>query len=206
VVQALSLLAEFLKAVDGRSVELPHGPQTEDRPKHDPQDPDAAYRLAGAVMAGDYRHPSDVNEAFRLFQYSAAQGHVEAKFQLASLYWFGAGTPKDVNRACQLYLDLAKTGHAEGTDAAGVCHERGYGVPLDQQRAIELYKEAASKGSWKSALKLSKIFCLGLLGVAKDESVGSQWDARAGALMPEDSLIEGATRSGACPPRVDVQW
>ena len=88
----------------------------------------------------------DVNEAARLTQLSAAQGHGHAEVNLGTMYLNGHGVKQSDTEATRLYRKGAAKGIPQGLESLAVCHAEGRGVPQSQDEAMRLMRAAAEIG------------------------------------------------------------
>lgn len=101
-----------------------------------------------------YYHGRGVKEdelaAVYLWKKSADQGNIEAMFQLANAYTFGAQAIKSVAdpelEAAQMYFNAANAGHAEAQYSLGMMFLVGKGVVKDRGEALRWIQMAAAQG------------------------------------------------------------
>lgn len=139
-------LADALRALDsGR-----HGQAAQMlRPLADGGSALAQYRL-GAMFYNGQGVPEDEKQAIFWWKKAAAQGYVEAMFQLGSAYLFGTQTAKFVpdpdREAATWYFQAASAGHAEAQYHLGLLFLAGKGVIENRQEAARWMKKAAAQG------------------------------------------------------------
>ncbi|KWV92421.1 sporulation protein [Erythrobacter sp. YT30] len=102
----------------------------------------AAPALADVKAGVDAWSAGDYTRAVAEWREPAAQGDVDAMFNLAQAYRLGRGVPTDIDKARDLYLQAAQRGHIKAAD--------NYGLLLFQQgeqdKAMPLIEAAAGRG------------------------------------------------------------
>lgn len=94
-----------------------------------------------ALLDGNYA------EAYCRWKPIAAQGDVDAQYNLAWLYANGNGMTVDVGKALYWWEKAAETGHADAEFAMGLAYTTGEGIKRDMQAAIAWFIKAAQHGS-----------------------------------------------------------
>jgi hypothetical protein len=92
----------------------------------------------------------DLAEAARWYERAAAQGQVEAQFNLGVLHEEGAGVAQSHVRAAYWYRLAAYRGHAKAQFNLAILYASGRGVPLDGVNAYAWYDAAAGNGNAKA--------------------------------------------------------
>jgi uncharacterized protein len=120
----------------------------------------AQYRL-GMMYYNGQGVPEDEKQALYWWKKAAAQGYVEAMFQLGSAYLFGSNTAKFVpdpdREAAIWYFQAASAGHAEAQYHLGLLFLAGKGVFENHQEAARWMKKAAAQGHPEAKKALSSI-------------------------------------------------
>jgi TPR repeat protein len=110
---------------------------------------DAQYHLGLLHYAGKGVAENE-RRAVELLKSSAAQGNVNAMYQLGNAFTFGNETPRLVAdadvEAAQWYYKAAKLGHADAQYSLGLLFMAGKGVEKDQKEATYWMQEAAKHG------------------------------------------------------------
>ncbi|NNE84257.1 MAG: sel1 repeat family protein, partial [Alphaproteobacteria bacterium] len=127
-----------------------------------------------AARAGDFA------AAVAQWRPLAANGHVEAQFNIGAIYEEGLGVPKDPSEAAGWYGLAASQGHAQAQYNMGVLYADGRGVPRDDARAAEWWRKAADQDHGKAQYNLGIFYQLGR-GLRKDLSKAQFWFDRAAA-------------------------
>jgi hypothetical protein len=111
--------------------------------------PLAQYRL-GMMYYNGQGVPEDEKQAIYWWKKAAAQGYVEAMFELGSAYLFGSQTAKFVpdpdREAATWYFQAASGGHAEAQYHLGLLFLAGKGVIDNRQEATRWMRKAAMQG------------------------------------------------------------
>jgi len=102
------------------------------------------FYLGRAYDQGLYGLKRDKDEAFRLYQESAAQGYFKAQNNLAQCYEHGSGTAQDPAKAKELYAEASKAPNTLGFPEENLAFlELADG---NKEQAIDWFQKAASKG------------------------------------------------------------
>lgn len=122
--------------------------------------PLAQYRL-GMMYYNGQGVPEDEKQSIYWWKKAAAQGYVEAMFQLGSAYLFGSQTAKFVpdpdREAATWYFQAASAGHGEAQYHLGLLFLAGKGVIENRQEAARWMRKAASQGHPEAKKALSSI-------------------------------------------------
>lgn len=121
--------------------------------------PRAITALAMAHISGDGVQ-KDPARALELLK-SAADKHVEARFQLGLCYLLGRGVPIDAATAAEHLLKAAERKHPDATYNYGALLYNGNGVAQDRKAAFEFYTAAADLGSASGQFRLAHAHTLG---------------------------------------------
>lgn len=120
----------------------------------------AQYRL-GMMYYNGQGVPEDEKQAIYWWKKAAAQGYVEAMFQLGSAYLFGSQTAKFVpdpdREAATWYFQAASAGHAEAQYHLGLLFLAGKGVIDNRQEAARWMRKAAAQGHPEAKKALASI-------------------------------------------------
>lgn len=120
----------------------------------------AQYRL-GMMYYNGQGVPEDEKQAIYWWKKAAAQGYVEAMFQLGSAYLFGSQAAKFVpdpdREAATWYFQAASAGHAEAQYHLGLLFLAGKGVVDNRQEAARWMRKAAAQGHPEAKKALSSI-------------------------------------------------
>ena len=90
------------------------------------------------------------NEAYTLFNQSAAAGSADGMFNLASVYLTGTGVGQNFQRAFMWFTEALRRGHTPAGYALAVMHLNGIGTIRDCTVAVQLLKEVAERGEFVS--------------------------------------------------------
>ena len=123
-------------------------------------DPLAQYHL-GMMSYYGQGVPEDEKLAIQWWKKAAAQGYVEAMFQLGSAYLFGSQAAKLVpnpdREAATWYFQAASAGHAEAQYHLGLLFLAGKGVIDNRKEAARWMKKAAMQGHVEAQKALASI-------------------------------------------------
>lgn len=120
----------------------------------------AQYRL-GMLYYHGQGVAEDEKMAIYWWKKAAAQGNVEAMFQLGSAFLFGSQTAKFVpdpdREAAMWYFQAASAGHAEAQYHLGLLFLAGKGVVENRQESTRWMQKAAAQGHIEAKKALPKI-------------------------------------------------
>lgn len=116
--------------------------------------------------------------AKRLLQ-AAAQGDVDAQYQLGHLYRRGLGVTKSTTEAQKWYLSAADQGHDEALLHLGDLHWLGLIDRADKAEAVKWYHQAAEKGNADAQHRLGVMNKFRQLEYANDEMALKWWQHAA---------------------------
>jgi TPR repeat protein len=144
-------------------------------------------RARNAYEGGDYPL------AIQRFEALAKDGHTQAQYDLAQIYFQGIGTEKDGQRGWYWLLSSAGGGNTAAMVQLGALFESGVGADRDYASAAQWYMRAARLGHAVGAFNLALMFMKGI-GVPKDEVAALAWfrfSAKGGCVAargPADEL------------------
>jgi len=109
--------------------------------------PTAQYRLAMTLLDAPEEDLRDPAGARAWFRKAAAQGHIDAQFELGMLFARGDGVPQSYHRAAEWLRLAAGLGrHREAQFRLGDMYFHGRGVPHDYSAALGWFLKAAERG------------------------------------------------------------
>ena len=91
--------------------------------------------------------PQNHNNAFKLFESAASQGHASAQYQLAMAYANGQGVTKNTAAAVEWYEKAARQGLTIAQRSLGNAYLNGDGVPPNRPLAFAWYSLLADQGN-----------------------------------------------------------
>jgi hypothetical protein len=95
----------------------------------------------------------DYDEAIRLWQEAADEGHVGAMYMLGEAYLIGLGVEPDHEEAFKWYMEAANKGDARAMYMLGDAFEYGW-YEKDEEEALKWYRKAADKGDARAKKRL----------------------------------------------------
>lgn len=146
----------------------------------------AQLAVAGHLQYG-IGTPPDAAEAFKWAEKAAKAGYAPAQEMLATMYAEGQGIGRNEGEAFCWHSAAASQGLASAIQSVASCYEEGVGIPQNDELALKHYREAARRGHWLAHSKLSQIYGLGLLGVARNETKAREHERMARELAPTNS-------------------
>ena len=139
-------LADALKAYDSGDYRKS---ATLLRPLADRGDSVAQLKL-GLLYYYGYGVPEDEGKALEWLKKSAAQGNLDAMYQIGNILTFGVEAAKlsaDADaEAARWYFDAARAGHRDAQYALGLMFLAGKGVVQSQEEGIAWIRRAAALG------------------------------------------------------------
>ena len=130
--------------------------------------PDAHY-LTG-LLIGDGVLPGSTDRALSHFRFAAGKGHVDAQFDLGSIYYNGIdGRHPDYGRASEWWARAAKSGDVRAQFAYGTLLLYGRGVDQNQGVGYALVNISAAQG-YHDAITLREQLIAGLDGSLLEEA------------------------------------
>jgi TPR repeat protein len=156
------------------------------RPLADAGSPDAQYHLASIAFTES--EAVSGREAHRLLESAAAQGHMQATYELATFPEFrneGFVSPLTDPEREALLLRVAGMGHTQAQYDLGA----GFAAagPADLPQAISWYKRAAQDGHAEAQFNLAFMLLNGE-GCTADKAAAIRWLQAAAAQKHEQSI------------------
>jgi TPR repeat protein len=134
----------------------------------------------GTVWAGPLEDATaaykrgDYVTALKIIQPLAAQGNVEAQYNLGALYANGAGVPQDYTTSRQWYEKAAAQGLAAAQHNLGLLYQNGNGVPQDYAKARQWWEKASAQGLAAAQNNLGMLYRDGQ-GVPQNDMRAYMW-------------------------------
>lgn len=91
--------------------------------------------------------PEELPAALRACQQAAAEGDVQAAYELGEFHYNGRLAPRDLAKALHWFEQASLNGHALAQHRLGVMFFRGEGVPANNVQAYIVLKMAAVNGA-----------------------------------------------------------
>jgi TPR repeat protein len=118
--------------------------------------------------------PIDAEKSFHFYERAAAAGYIQAKANLAYMYFNGEGTTKDYERALQLNTEAAEAGIAQAQYALGYTYATGLGATVDAVLAEKYFLAAAEQGFVPAQQALITFYSNGKL-VPENPALAALW-------------------------------
>ncbi|MBR9829758.1 MAG: sel1 repeat family protein [Oceanospirillales bacterium] len=145
------------------------------------QDPDA-LNLQGQMYENGWGVEQDAEQARRLYEQGARQGHLESVNSLRALK----------NKAYKVEFDrllpLAEQNDGSAQNRIGEMYEFGYGVTRNNDAAIEWYRKAAEQNIVAAWHNLGRCYNFGT-GVTQDYAEAESWYRKAAEQGYQDSMF-----------------
>ena len=112
------------------------------------QEPEAIFLLAEMNFFGNYTHPRNYTEAFRLyFELASLNGNISAQHMLGFMYSTGLGgaVERDQAKALMYHTFAAIGGSTKSQMTTAHRHHTGIGTPRNCNEAARWYKKVADK-------------------------------------------------------------
>jgi TPR repeat protein len=140
-----------------------------------------AQRRMGIIYASGKGVPADYSEAEKWFQKAAAQGDLDAIWNIGFIHHRGRGNfQKDFLEGEKWYLRAAERGHLTSQNALALAYFSGDGVERDYSVAAKWYLRAANQGNSIAQLMLGMMYENGQ-GVPQDRVLAYKWQNIAAA-------------------------
>lgn len=123
-------------------------------------------RFADLKIGKHYRQKIK-NQGVVWYLQAAEQGHVQAQFELASMYEHDPDIEEDMGQAVKWYLKAAEQGHVSAQSTLGYFYETGTGVEKNFEEAVMWCQKAVDKGDNESRELLGFMYAAGE-GVKQD--------------------------------------
>lgn len=133
--------------------------------------------------------------AYKEWLPAAENGHVEAQFGIAMLYFKGQGVALDLAEAARWFAAAAEQGSMRARTQLGGMYARGEGVEADWTRAIAWWHKAAAQGSERAQYQLGLVYEHGS-GIARDLDAAKRWYGEAAAQGYEPARYQIAKLKG----------
>ncbi len=106
-----------------------------------------------SIYQNRYNSPEQDSAYFLSYSAKAAGGDTNAVYQLANMYWQGAGVKQDKAKALQLYLNGAAKSHVPSIVNTAIVYKKSFessGNSSDKEKAVSWYKKAVTLNSdWR---------------------------------------------------------
>ena len=111
------------------------------------------------TLAQSYEHAGNCQKALKYYKRSADHGFIEAKYNLARLYYFKDLPCSSVNEesAVRLALEPAARGMPQAQYLLGNAYYYGHGVPQDKKRGIVWMQLASDGGNTAAKVFLANL-------------------------------------------------
>ncbi len=153
----------------------------------------AASTSAGAAS------PRDPAKAIGWYQQAAAQGNVNAMYNLAVLLSQSAGGAEDQAKALQWFRAAADYGVRDSQYNLGVIYARGLGTPQDLVEAYKWFATAAAQGDGDAATRRDQLGqALTSDEIARAEAAARAWHAMV-PVAEANSVMRARPTAGTSP-------
>ena len=160
--------------------------------------PNAQYQL-GYLYENGIEVVADTNTANKWYKkalegYSnaAAKGDVKSLYELAEMYYVGAGVESDYKKAFDLYHTAAEKGYADAKYKLGEIYKYGYGVKQNFNKsekwyvaAAEDFQKEAGNGNLKRQCELADMY------ICSDYDNGLEQDVYKAYELYKDAADKG---------------
>ncbi len=155
----------------------------------------AQFALADMARAGEARIAVPVVDLLRT---AAAQGHLDAQYELGRALEDGDLLPPDDTAAANWYINAANEGHAEAQYRLARLYGEGRGVGQDFDAALRWFTAAADQGLAPAATDIGVLYQLGW-GVPRNLDTARHWYEKAAAKGDSRALRNLANLNPARP-------
>jgi TPR repeat protein len=138
-------------------------------------DAEAQFQLARLFESDpESISPITIAESIQLYHKAAAQGHIEAQYELGCYYAHSKFMQPEMNEAFGWFEQAANKGHAKAQYELGKCYAAGDGVERDQVIALDWYRRAAKQRHEAAEYQIGCCYVNGQ-GVTKDLVNAQTW-------------------------------
>lgn len=134
----------------GRANEQTSHHKRDAQPEHAQQPPPGANSETLFQHAYDLNERGRSEEAFKIYQQLADQGHAKAQFNLGVMYDRGQYVAQDYAKAVFWYQKAAAQGNANAQYNLALKYQTGQGIAKDETQAAYWYRKAAEEATAKS--------------------------------------------------------
>ena len=128
----------------------------------------------------------DYDNALKLYEQAAFQGHAGAQCNLGFMYANGKGVKKDYKKALDWYQEAALQGNVIAQYNLGTMYNTGKGCKVDYSQAYTWFLKAAQQGHDGAQCNLGYMYEKGH-GVNKNLSISLDWYMKAAAQGNEQA-------------------
>ena len=117
----------------------------------------------------------EVKEVMQLYKNAAAQGLIDAAYNLWFMYHSGQVVEQDYAEAVKWLRKPAEQGLAKAQYNLGIAFQNGEGVRQDYAEAVKWYRKAAEQGHANAQYNIGALYYNGPQGVQQDFSEAVFW-------------------------------
>ncbi|KAI9806461.1 MAG: ERAD-associated protein [Piccolia ochrophora] len=162
--------------------------------------PDALYLLADMHFYGNFSHPRNYSEAFRLYHHLASlTGNGTAQHMVGFMYGtgFGGAVTRDQGKALLFHTFAALGGETRSEMTVAFRHYTGVGAPRNCDEAAFYYKKVADKAihHWRSGPPGGRSLIRNAYRLADDE--GGVYGEGASVSSSGPNAVQGGSSADA---------
>ncbi len=149
---------------------------------------ESGYPEAVKVFEFDFNRKKKMGvseDRFKVIEYAAEIGYVQAQYSLGGRYRRGIDVPKNYELAFKWFSKATEQGHADAQFYLGAMYRKGRAVEQNPKKADELTEAAAFRGCAEAQHEMGKKYDKGI-GVKKDPEKAFRWyldSANSGYFM-----------------------
>ncbi|XP_066921928.1 putative beta-lactamase HcpC [Clytia hemisphaerica] len=121
-------------------------------------DRNAKYTYGQLLFRGAGGLEADPIEASQMFQELSKEGHPQAQFTLAGMYYSGYGVEQNFETSYTLYQISAENGLKQSFNALGKMYLNGEGVTKDEQKALQYFMKGAEKDDAQACMSVAHCY------------------------------------------------
>jgi TPR repeat protein len=118
----------------------------------------AAYKLGKIYQNGLLEIKQNPIKAAKYYTMAADRGNIEAKLNLANMYYDGRGIAQDYKKAKKYYIDSAEFGYLKAQVRLAHMYYNAEGGSKNYTKAFRWYQEAANRGVKEAQYILGKMY------------------------------------------------
>ena len=120
----------------------------------------------------------DFEKAFGIAKLLAAQGNIDAKYELGGMYYKGQGTSKNMKKAIFWWEQSGEQGHVKAQENLVYMYRSGKEIQQNDKKYLYWLKKSANKGSPEMQFMLAYMYSSGE-EINKDKNKAFYWAEKA---------------------------
>lgn len=155
---------------------------------------EALFAIAQHYIEGEFGFERSEERAFYYMREAAKRGHIQAAYEVGSMYFEGRGVTLSQKKSHHWLLRAAKKGYAPAQFGVSIAFKEGIAVEPSLEKAFHWALKAAKQGDLYAEYAVSVMYATGS-GVAQSREQALFWNSKVRAKLPEEDqarIPEGA--------------